>query len=222
MVKKPDPQTQQELKELIGELGPDTPLLLLSNLTVIVLALVQGWDIVPLIWIYWCQNNIIGFFNWLRMRKLKNFSAGGLKVDGKSVEATAKTKTNASWFFLLHYGLFQLFYFAFLLSITGFIPEEVRLSATVGVVIFIFNHFFSYRCNLEKDLNSVPNIGSMMFFPYARIIPMHLVIFIGLWAGRGSKMELFLFLLLKTAADLLMHITQHVNWNETKNSQQKG
>lgn len=42
-----DPETRQELKELLAELGPDTPLLLFSNLTVIVLAMVQGWSIYP-------------------------------------------------------------------------------------------------------------------------------------------------------------------------------
>jgi hypothetical protein len=45
MKERIDSQTKKEIKDLMGELGPDTPILLLSNLIVIVLALVQGWDI---------------------------------------------------------------------------------------------------------------------------------------------------------------------------------
>ncbi|MCF8056689.1 MAG: DUF6498-containing protein [Desulfocapsa sp.] len=211
-----DPQTKQELKELLGELGPDTPILLISNLTVIVLAMVQGWSILPLLWVYWWQNVIIGFFNWRRIKQLKNFSTEGFKIDGSTGKPTEKTKMDTALFFLLHYGVFQLFYLVFIITLAERVEYGVFLSATVGIAIFFFNHFFSYRYNLKKDLASIPNIGTLMFFPYLRVIPMHLVIFIGLWAGRGSRIELFFFLLLKTGVDLLMHVVQHVDWSETK------
>ena len=178
--------------------------------------MVQGWNIVPLLWVYWWQSVIIGFFNWRRMKQLKKFSTEGLKVDGRYVQATEKTKKNSSMFFLLHYGIFQLFYLVFLLTLADSIPSDVLLSAAVGIILFLFNHFFSYRYNLQKDLTSTPNIGTMMFFPYFRVIPMHLIIFIGAWAGRGSQVELFFFLLLKTGVDLAMHIIEHVDWNEEK------
>ena len=113
MAGRMDPQTKQELKELLEELGPDTLLLLFSNLIVIVLALVQGWNIVPLLWIYWWQNIIIGFFNWRRMKQLKKFSAEGLKINGERVKGTGKTKKWMTKFFLLHYGTFHLFYLVF-------------------------------------------------------------------------------------------------------------
>jgi hypothetical protein len=214
MKEKIDPQTKQEIKDLMGELGPDTPILLLSNLIVIVLALVQGWDILPLLWVYWWQNGIIGFFNWLRIKKLKHFSTDGFKIDGRLVKATKKTKMDTALFFLLHYGAFQLFYLIFIITLAQEIGYDVFLTATVGIAIFFFNHLYSYRYNLEKDLASNPNIGTLMFFPYFRVIPMHLIIFIGLWAGRGSRTELFFFLILKTGVDLLMHVIQHVNWKE--------
>ncbi len=90
----------------------------------------------------------------------------------------------------------------------------------MGIAIFFFNHAFSYRYNLKKDLASLPNIGTLLFFPYARVIPMHLIIFIGLWAGRGSPVTLFFFLLLKSGVDILMHIIEHVNWKEEKEKDQ--
>lgn len=51
-----------------------------------------------------------------------------------------------------------------------------------------------------------------MFFPYARIIPMHLTIIFGgmfLYLGIGSVFVLVLFLGLKAVADLIMHIIEH-------------
>ncbi len=213
-----DPQTRLELKQLFKELGPDTLLLLVSNLTVIVMALVQGWNIVPLLWIYWCQNIIIGIFNWRRMRQLVQFSTDGLRINGRLANATEKTKNWITQFFLLHFGTFHLFYLIFLLTITEQQPLVVVLSGCVGISFFLFNHYFSYRYNLEKDLSSRPNIGVMSFFPYARVIPMHLVIFIGLQFGRGSKTELFFFLLLKTAVDLLLHVIQHIDWKKPENT----
>ncbi|MEN8200906.1 MAG: DUF6498-containing protein [Thermodesulfobacteriota bacterium] len=209
-----DPQTRKELRELLGELGPDTLFLFASNLAVIVLALVQGWSIVPLLWIYWCQNVIIGFFNWRRMKKLTRFSVEGLKVNGERVKATEKTRLDTTRYFVLHYGLFHLFYLAFIFSVTESFSREAALSASVGVILFFFNHLFSYRYNLEKDLAATPNLGNMLFFPYLRVVPMHLIIFIGVWAGRESTVTLFFFLILKTGVDLLMHVIQHVDWGK--------
>ena len=44
-----------------------------------------------------------------------------------------------------------------------------------------------------------------MFYPYARIIPMHLTIVFGFNFGGA----LILFLVLKTFADVIMHIVEH-------------
>ncbi len=101
MGRRLDPQTKQELKELLAELGPDTLFLLFSNITVIILAMVQNWNITPLLWVYWWQSIIIGFFNWRRIKKLQKFSTEGLKIDGESVPATVKTRKSTARFFLL-------------------------------------------------------------------------------------------------------------------------
>jgi hypothetical protein len=48
-----------------------------------------------------------------------------------------------------------------------------------------------------------------MFFPYARIIPMHLTILIGVYLEEHSTGTVILFLGLKTFADLTMHLIEH-------------
>ena len=60
--------------------------------------------------------------------------------------------------------------------------------------------------NKVADEQKTQNIGRMMFSPYARIIPMHLIIIFGAFLGKSS---LIIFLLLKTAADIVMHSVKH-------------
>lgn len=44
-----------------------------------------------------------------------------------------------------------------------------------------------------------------MFYPYARIFPMHLTILLGATTG----VPLLMFLVLKTIADGVMHVVEH-------------
>lgn len=213
MFSKIDSQTRKELKALRAELGPDILILLIVNMTVIVLALVQGWNIVSLLWVYWFQNVIIGSFNWLRMRNLKHFSTDGLGKLGRAVEATDKVKKEMSWFFAGHYSFFHIVYLLFLFKITDSFSDITTFSIVIGITLFFFNHLFSYRCHRKRDMSGESKILNMMFSPYPRVIPMHLIMFIGVLIGKGTTAELLFFLILKTAVDLLMHVVSQVNWN---------
>lgn len=184
-------------------------MLFLSNCFVIILALVQQWYIGELLWVYWLQNIIIGFFNWRRISNLKNFDTKGFKINGRPAEPTEKTKKSTARFFLIHYSIFHLAYLVFLIFATPVLEPRFLVHGAIGLAIFLSNHTFSYRYNKERDAAGCPDIGNMMFFPYLRIIPMHLIIFIGAYFGGGSMITLFFFLILKTAVDLLMHVIGH-------------
>jgi hypothetical protein len=214
MPERLDPPTRRNLKKLPGRFGPDVMLLLLTNLAVILLAWFQEWKLAPLIWIYWWQNIIIGFFNWRRIKKLSRFSTSGLKINDRLVEPNAKTKKWVAGFFVLHYGGFHFIYLIFILGTAeGLLLPEI-VSASVGIALFLLNHWFSYRYNLRQDLAATPSLGGMAFYPYARVIPMHLVIIIGLQLGSASRAALIFFLVLKTMADLIMHLVKHFHRNE--------
>ena len=62
--------------------------------------------------------------------------------------------------------------------------------------------------NRNRAGRSIPNIGSMMFFPYIRIIPMHVFIVLGAFFA-GPSGGLVFFLVLKTLADEAMHAIEH-------------
>lgn len=51
-----------------------------------------------------------------------------------------------------------------------------------------------------------PNLGTLVFYPYLRIIPMHLTILWGTQMGGGAML---FFMLIKTVADAGMHIVEH-------------
>ncbi len=199
------------LKKLVTGLAGDrsASLLIFSNLLVIVLAVVQRWQLIELIWVYWLQNIIIGFFNWRRMVNLKQFSTKNFKSNGLQPPPTKKTRRSTALFFLFHYGAFHFAYLLFLIQFIDELPPQVMLHGAVGLTIFFGNHYFSYRYNRELDDATVPNIGNIMFLPYLRVVPVHLVIIFGAGLGGGSQGALIFFLLLKTAVDVLMHVIEH-------------
>jgi hypothetical protein len=191
--------------------------LVLSNIVTIVVALWQKWNLSQVMWIYWAQSVIIGYYNWKRIRCLKQFSTVNFTINDKPVEPTKDTKKFVAGFFAFHYGFFHLIYFIFLYTERRNLLGIDIFGILVCIVLFGFNHRFSFRQNLEKDLSRKPNIGSVMFFPYARILPMHLTIILGSIFAKNSAGSLVLFLGLKTLADLIMHLIEHVSQNKIAN-----
>ena len=155
--------------------------------------------------IYWFQSLIIGGFQVKKILDLKQFSTEGFTMNGKSVEPTEKTKRETAGFLVLHYGLFHFVYFLFLAPKVFLV---INIFGLVAVTSFFINHLFSYQKNKDTDSGKIKNIGTMMFFPYARILPMHLMIGFA-FVLTGSTFYLVVFLLLKTLADVIMHVVEH-------------
>lgn len=181
--------------------------LLLANVVTIVLALWQGWGLAVLMWIYWGQSLVIGIFNFARMLQLEHFSTDGVRFNDQPVPATEATKRSMAWFFACHYGFFHLVYCIFLMVEQRVTENDVGF-ILLCVGLFAANHLFSYRHNRERDRNRRRNLGTVMFFPYARIFPMHLTIIFGSLLAKAA-LALPFFLVLKTVADLVMHAVEH-------------
>ncbi len=183
--------------------------LLGSNIWVLILYLKDGSDLGTILVVYWIQSVIIGFFNFIRIINLKEFSTEGFLVNGRAVEPTRKTKIQVAWFFAFHYGFFHLIYAIFLIVV--FIAPKnsgtISLSLILGSAAILFaNHLFSFFYNRNRDTGE-ENIGQIMFLPYARILPMHLMIIFGIFLKGTIGMIIFMFM--KTIADLTMHIFEH-------------
>lgn len=186
--------------------------LLAANAITIVIALYEGWYINELMLIYWTQSIIIGYFSFRRMLDLKEFSTEGVRQNGRKVEPTEKTKKSMAFFFLLHYGAFHGFYLVFIFQGDNSELDGSMLFIGLCAVVFLVNHWYSYSQTREQDAERKPNIGTIMLFPYARIVPMHLTIILGGTMSGTSTFALLLFLGLKTAADVVMHKIEHYGW----------
>ena len=79
------------IRKLLGGEGPARDpsawSLLAANLITIAVAVWERWDLAPLMWIYWGQSCIIGWFNFARMMSLRRFSTEGLKMNDRPVES---------------------------------------------------------------------------------------------------------------------------------------
>lgn len=179
--------------------------LLLSNVLIIILSLVQKWDVSEVLWVYWMQSIIIGFFQFLRILSLKKFSTKNFNINGKPALPTNNTKIFTAFFFVFHYGFFHFLYAIFLFNFFTDKPLDFTY-LFLGGFIFFLNHAFSFYQNKVIDEQKMQNIGTLMFSPYTRIIPMHLIIVFGAFLGQSA---LITFLVLKTLADLAMHTVKH-------------
>ncbi len=207
-------QTDSAVSSLAVPGNRSTFLLLLTNLLTTAMALVQNWDVSVLMWIYWGQSVVIGYFNVHRILDLDRFSTQGFRINDRAVEPTRATQRKTATFFAMHYGMFHLVYFVFLVKDASLDGTVSLLGVAVCVFAFYLNHRFSWQYHRARDRERVPNIGNIMFFPYLRIIPMHLTILLGGLSGGHGTFSLLFFLMLKTAADVAMHVIEHAMANK--------
>jgi hypothetical protein len=176
--------------------------LLLSNAATLAAALAFDWNLGWLLWPYWIQSVIIGWFARRRMLALAQFSTEGFTSNGRRVPEDDTGKRSTANFFALHYGFFHLGYLLFLAKEHP--VADLRAAAVLAAcgVSFVLSQRETYRVQHAADLRGRPNLGALMATPYLRVVPMHLAIILG--AGATGGTALWLFCGLKTASDLLL------------------
>lgn len=179
-----------------------TSRLLISNALTLVVALTLKWPLALVIWPYWIQSIIIGWYARKRMLALKKFSTEGFTSNDEPVPENAKGKRETASFFVLHYGFFHVVYLLFLLG-------TVKLDSgwdIFWIIVCGFSYVFAQRKTCEQQIASEalgkPNLGKLMCLPYLRILPMHLTIIFGMIGG--STFSILFFMTLKTIADVLL------------------
>ncbi|MGR8918477.1 MAG: DUF6498-containing protein [Gammaproteobacteria bacterium] len=206
---RPPPATAPPAKLWDGSVW----MLVATNVLTIMAALALDWDLYSLMLVYWGQSVIIGVANVFRMLALEQFSTAGFTMNDAPVPETASGKRSTAAFFAVHYGMFHAVYLVFLLA------ESERgvfdWPLVVCLAMFAANHAWSFRYNRELDARGRPNIGTMMFTPYLRIVPMHLTIILGGMLG-ADGFGLVLFGALKTGADVGMHFVEHAQLQKVR------
>ncbi|MGH8119685.1 MAG: DUF6498-containing protein [Gammaproteobacteria bacterium] len=195
--------------------------LVAANVLSLVIAFSQDWSTLSLMTLYWGQSVIIGIANVFRILALDRFSTENFTINKRPVEPTTGTKIQVAGFFAVHYGFFHMVYMVFLIAgaetdIGLFDPWFLMCLGA-----FALNHYWSYRYNRDLDRQGTPNIGTLMFTPYLRIVPMHLtIIFGGMTLNTGKS--LLLFGVFKTLADAGMHLVEHAQIKKVRDSINQG
>lgn len=183
--------------------------LVLANAATAVLALLLHWPLGAVIWPFWVQSVVIGWYSRRRILALTNFSTEGFTMNDRPVPETPESLRRTANFFTLHYGFFHFGYFLALLKISPPLGAWDAIGFIAAAASFITSHGVSFRQNIEADTRGRPNLGVLMFLPYARIVPMHAMILFGAGYVDDSRTAVLMFLALKTGADVLMHHIEH-------------
>ncbi|MCB1530499.1 MAG: hypothetical protein H6853_05905 [Rhodospirillales bacterium] len=182
---------------------------ILGNFISIVMAYVQQWPLYEIMWVYWSQSVVIGIINVIRMLSLKEFTTKGMTMNDAPVPETQEGKRGVATFFTFHYGFFHFGYAVFLWQEMPLneLPADDLAFLILAILTFISIHGYSFRHNFAADFKQQkPNLGTLMFYPYLRILPMHLVIITGGMMGHSAILT---FMVLKTLADGAMHLVEH-------------
>ena len=196
-------------KGFYGDLSVWT--LIACNLGVIVWALVEGWSWPTVLWVYWSESVGIGLVWFVRIISLEAFTTKGLVLpNNKPMAPTRGAKILIAGFFLALYGLFHFAYAEFLAGVSDSVAAGTVVLAGAG---FLASEIFAFFYNRKSQSREKPNLGKLMFFPYARIVPMQITIILAsILADRcpsvDARVTLVVFLSLKTVADVGMYVRQ--------------
>ena len=182
--------------------------LIAANLLALLIAWLTHMSLRELMLVYWIQSVIIGICSALRILSLERFSTENLKFNNQPVKEEPSSKVKVAGFFVLHYGFFHFGYLMFL----SFDREPGAGGSAAGyllcALVFAANHGYSLLQNVRRDALGRPNLGTLMFLPYARIVPMHVTILAG-GSLYGGAHAFALFGFLKIVADVVMHTVEH-------------
>jgi uncharacterized protein DUF6498 len=191
-------------------------ILLLVNLLPVLGVFLFNWNVFIIIFLYWLENVITGFYNVLRMLTLGPYNV--IHWVGKIFTAT---------FFTFHYGMFTAVHGIFVITLFGretvkdlgnidpaIIFSIITKYKLVYVVLALFlSHGISFLINyIGSGEYQRTNLKTLMMRPYTRIIVLHLVVLAGgffVMALKSPQIGIILLVFLKTTFDLKSHKKEH-------------
>lgn len=192
--------------------------LVAANLLPLFGVLFWGWDVFPLLVLFWMENVVIGVLNALRM--LCAYPANAVIWAGKLFMVPL---------FCVHYGGFTAAHGLFVFALFGgsdyrllegfsdLEPAVARAAADfhlwLPIAVLVASHLFSFFWNyLYRGEFRRAHLGKLMVKPYVRVVVLHLTILFGGFGAMalGSPLwALLLLLALKIGLDLKAHLKEH-------------
>lgn len=195
---------------------PSATALVAANLVPLAGVVFFGWDVFVVVFLFWLENVVVGFFNLLRM----------LWVE-RGAERFPLAKLFVMPFFLVHYGMFTAIHGVFVLVLFGgqgvrgagfpTVDTVVRLVAEyhlwLAVLALVASHGYSFVTNYvaEQEYRRV-TLQQLMQQPYGRVVVLHLTILFGgflAMALRQPVVGAFLLVVLKVGLDVRAHLREH-------------
>lgn len=184
--------------------------ILAANAATVVVALWQGWPLAHLMWPFWLQSIVIGWFARKRILALESYAEGGFLLDGRSPRLRPRTQREYANLLVLQYGLAHVLYLGLMVETLPAITARDWVLFALSGVGFWLAHRRSHRVNLQADTRVVHRIGTLVFLPYVRVAPMHLCVVLASGTAMAASLPAVLgFGALKTAADAFMHVYEH-------------
>jgi len=196
--------------------SPSTWVLLLANLIPVWGVLTQGWEVFPLVLLFWLENVIIGILNVSRMLCVDPGDAGAWVA-----------KLFLVPFFCFHYGMFTMGHGIFVFALFGgetyrhaglsnLIESAAQAVAGFGLGLPVLglagSHLFSFLWNyLLRGEYKVASLQEQMIKPYSRVVTLHIGILGGgfLISMLGSpKWAMLVLLVLKIVFDIRAHLRE--------------
>lgn len=196
-------------------LGASVVALLLANLVPLAGVVFLGWEVFPVVFVFWAENLIVGAFNVLKMLTARVRGGAGLALRLFLVP-----------FFCFHYGMFCLVHGVFVFALFGqgmmrgagmptpalVLETLTRLGLWWAVIGLLVSHGVSFVRNyLLAGERQHATVHQLMTQPYGRIVVLHLAILGGgfLVMALGSpQFALALLVLLKIGFDLNAHLRE--------------
>ena len=196
-------------------LTPSTATLLLANLVPLYGVFGFGWEVFPILLLFWLENVVIGALNAFKM--LLAEPTNPLKWVGKLFIVP---------FFCVHYGMFTFVHGVFVI---GFFGGQFKQGAPFpsvetfygliaeqrlgwAVLALVASHLFSFAWNyVGRGEYRTASLEGLMKGPYGRVVVLHLTILGGgflMTALRSPAVGLALLVALKIVLDVRAHVRE--------------
>jgi hypothetical protein len=194
---------------------PTVLVMILANLIPLAGVVVLGWQVFPLMLLFWIENVIVGIINVIKM----------LMAEPGNRKAWA-SKVAMVPFFCFHYGMFTLVHGIFVFALFGGLLTDDPASgieATPGLIDnfgliwavggIALSHIISFFVNYVGHREYMTStVQGLMMQPYGRVIILHMTILGGgfLMMLLGSPVwGLVLLISIKIVIDVVAHTKEH-------------
>ena len=217
------------------KLNPPQISLILVNIVPLV-GVFLGWSLFSVLFFYWFESLVIGFFNIFKMliapafptwyNKQSRLLPSSIKLVSRLL--SLPFKLFIIFFFIIHYGIFMTGHL-FLINTISSLPwgllgnfvlnfsllKELILGSLFPLLPIFISHGISFFHNfIGKQEYKKTSTQQLMMLPYKRVILMHITLLFGGFLLILTGMPIYLillFIILKIIVDLKAHNKEHGN-----------